>query len=212
MKYFSNDMGCVGIAIMLALLAIFPPLALVFIIVYALIADNIGFNELISKIVYVLFILAIIFIIFFPPIAMLVSFFKIGIIQTFHKKTSWILYCIGETCILFILNKLFSSNNKASKKRKQPLYKSISTHSSNHKSIYPPVQENNFQNDAIPNEKEAEKNTSKTVTKVYVTKSGKKYHQKNCDSIKHYLTSEIDLDTAKKQGYSPCHICCKNNY
>lgn len=41
---------------------------------------------------------------------------------------------------------------------------------------------------------------------VYVTKSGKKYHNENC----RYLTNgtvAIDLSEAANRGYSPCKVC-----
>lgn len=41
---------------------------------------------------------------------------------------------------------------------------------------------------------------------VYVTKSGKKYHNENC----RYLTNStvsIDLSDAISSGYSPCKVC-----
>lgn len=41
---------------------------------------------------------------------------------------------------------------------------------------------------------------------VYVTTSGKKYHMKNCTSVKEGKTG-LDLAEAKKKGLTPCAVC-----
>jgi hypothetical protein len=41
---------------------------------------------------------------------------------------------------------------------------------------------------------------------VYVTSAGKKYHMKNCTSVKEGKTG-IDLAEAKKKGLTPCAVC-----
>lgn len=43
-------------------------------------------------------------------------------------------------------------------------------------------------------------------TKVYVTKTGKKYHRAECESLKKSKI-EIRLKDAKKKGYKPCTRC-----
>jgi hypothetical protein len=41
---------------------------------------------------------------------------------------------------------------------------------------------------------------------VYITKSGSKYHVKSCRYISQ-TSIPIDLDEAKKSGYSACSVC-----
>lgn len=41
---------------------------------------------------------------------------------------------------------------------------------------------------------------------VYITDSGKKYHSKNCSNAKTGKKG-INLDEAKKQGYTACGVC-----
>ena len=43
---------------------------------------------------------------------------------------------------------------------------------------------------------------------VYVTKTGKKYHQDGCSSLSKSKIA-IDKDEAEKQGYELCSKCCK---
>ena len=47
--------------------------------------------------------------------------------------------------------------------------------------------------------------TSQDVT-VYITKSGKKYHNDGCRSLSSSKTS-ISLTDAKAKGYTPCSLC-----
>jgi hypothetical protein len=48
------------------------------------------------------------------------------------------------------------------------------------------------------------------VQTVYITKTGKKYHQ---DSCRHLAKSriEIPLADAKKRGYTACAVCYRKN-
>src|SRR5690606_10699624 len=41
--------------------------------------------------------------------------------------------------------------------------------------------------------------------KVYITKTGAKYHRKDCRYLR-YSSIEIDLKEAKKTGYTPCSV------
>ena len=41
---------------------------------------------------------------------------------------------------------------------------------------------------------------------VYITKTGKKYHIKNCRTIKEEAY-KISLSEAKYRGYTPCKVC-----
>lgn len=43
---------------------------------------------------------------------------------------------------------------------------------------------------------------------VYVTKTGKKYHQDGCSSLSKSKIP-ISLEDAKAKGYEPCSKCCK---
>lgn len=55
--------------------------------------------------------------------------------------------------------------------------------------------------------REAAANSSASPeTIVYITDSGKKYHQENCRSLKKSKTS-ISLSDAIAKGYEPCKIC-----
>ena len=43
---------------------------------------------------------------------------------------------------------------------------------------------------------------------VYIAKKGKKYHRKNCPTLKHSkVRLAIKLKDAVKAGYTPCKIC-----
>src|SRR5690606_12136816 len=42
--------------------------------------------------------------------------------------------------------------------------------------------------------------------KVYITKTGEKYHRKDCRYLR-YSSIEIELKEAKKNGYTPCSVC-----
>ena len=42
--------------------------------------------------------------------------------------------------------------------------------------------------------------------KVYITKTGEKYHRKDCRYLR-YSSIEIELKEAKKTGYTPCSVC-----
>jgi hypothetical protein len=42
--------------------------------------------------------------------------------------------------------------------------------------------------------------------KVYITKTGAKYHRKDCRYLK-YSSFEIDLSEAKERGHTPCSVC-----
>src|SRR5690606_27281853 len=42
--------------------------------------------------------------------------------------------------------------------------------------------------------------------KVYITKTGAKYHRKDCRYLK-YSSFEIELSEAKESGYTPCSVC-----
>ncbi len=44
-------------------------------------------------------------------------------------------------------------------------------------------------------------------TSYFVTKSGSKYHTKNCEYIVGHKTTKITKDDAKKLGYEPCLKC-----
>ena len=48
--------------------------------------------------------------------------------------------------------------------------------------------------------------TASPETIVYITDSGKKYHQENCRSLKKSKIS-ISLADAVAKGYEPCKIC-----
>lgn len=41
---------------------------------------------------------------------------------------------------------------------------------------------------------------------VYITKTGKKYHRKNCSTL-HGTKIPIKVKDAVKNGYTPCKIC-----
>ena len=45
-----------------------------------------------------------------------------------------------------------------------------------------------------------------TAQTVYITESGKKYHQRNCHVAKTGKKG-IELADAKKQGYNACSVC-----
>lgn len=108
MKNFNSDMGCIGLVIMLALLAIFPPLALIFIIIYGLISDNIGIDNFIGIIMG----LGLIVVIIAPIPLSLISILKLGIPQAFEVQSPWlfILAIIETIIIIIILVKKFSNN------------------------------------------------------------------------------------------------------
>jgi hypothetical protein len=42
--------------------------------------------------------------------------------------------------------------------------------------------------------------------KVYITNSGTKYHRAGCRYLKKSAL-DIELDAAKKAGYTPCKVC-----
>lgn len=43
---------------------------------------------------------------------------------------------------------------------------------------------------------------------VYVTASGKKYHQRNCRTLsKSKNVTSVSIDVAKRRGYEPCKVC-----
>ncbi len=46
-----------------------------------------------------------------------------------------------------------------------------------------------------------------TEAYVYITKSGEKYHKKNCPHIKDRRTTEMTLEEAEQLGYEPCKSC-----
>lgn len=48
-------------------------------------------------------------------------------------------------------------------------------------------------------------NATDQVT-VYITPHGKKYHLKDCRTIKNTSTA-ISLKEAKEKGYTPCKVC-----
>ncbi|MDY0780970.1 hypothetical protein [Tenacibaculum sp. IB213877] len=49
--------------------------------------------------------------------------------------------------------------------------------------------------------------SSNTIAQtVFITKTGKKYHQENCRFLK-YSKKEIDLEKVLALGYSACKIC-----
>lgn len=41
---------------------------------------------------------------------------------------------------------------------------------------------------------------------VYITTNGEKYHKNNCMYLR-FTKKEIDLDKAKRLGYTPCTVC-----
>ena len=45
MKYYTEDMGCFGIAMVIILSAICPPLFIVFILIYAFFKDNFSISK-----------------------------------------------------------------------------------------------------------------------------------------------------------------------
>lgn len=42
---------------------------------------------------------------------------------------------------------------------------------------------------------------------VYITKSGKKFHKKNCKTIKGKDTTETTVNKAQNSGYDRCGVC-----
>lgn len=45
-----------------------------------------------------------------------------------------------------------------------------------------------------------------TAQKVYITRTGEKYHRSGCRYLK-YSSIEVELRDAKKSGYTPCSVC-----
>ena len=44
------------------------------------------------------------------------------------------------------------------------------------------------------------------LAKVYITNSGTKYHRLGCRYLRK-SSLDIELDAAKKAGYTPCKVC-----
>ncbi|MBQ9239240.1 MAG: hypothetical protein IJ191_08015 [Treponema sp.] len=43
---------------------------------------------------------------------------------------------------------------------------------------------------------------------VYVTPTGKKYHERNCRTLTRSKTvTELTIEQAKAKGYEPCKVC-----
>lgn len=50
--------------------------------------------------------------------------------------------------------------------------------------------------------------TDNTIAKiVYITENGKKYHKSTCRFVKKESASNISLDKAESEGYTPCKVC-----
>ena len=58
----------------------------------------------------------------------------------------------------------------------------------------------------LPAESETTENTPSAEIIVYITKSGSKYHAKGCSYLNDEIT-EIELDKALAEGYTPCSRC-----
>lgn len=57
----------------------------------------------------------------------------------------------------------------------------------------------------VPNSFAKESNT------VYVTKAGKKYHERDCQTLaKSKNVKAISIQQAKNDGYKPCKVCRPN--
>lgn len=50
-------------------------------------------------------------------------------------------------------------------------------------------------------------NGTETQERVYITRTGEKYHLKDCSRIKDKEIWEITLDEATQKGYTPCKVC-----
>lgn len=48
--------------------------------------------------------------------------------------------------------------------------------------------------------------TEVEAQKVYITKTGEKYHRSNCRYLR-YSRLEVKLSEARKNGYTPCSVC-----
>lgn len=48
--------------------------------------------------------------------------------------------------------------------------------------------------------------TETEAQKVFITRTGEKYHRKSCGYLK-YSSIELELREAKKNGYTPCSVC-----
>lgn len=75
-----------------------------------------------------------------------------------------------------------------------------------YRTISPIHTQNGYTNAQSEIRKDTEDNTL-----VYVTKSGKKYHAKNCVYIKNKSNvTEINVDDAEMLGYEKCDVCFEN--
>lgn len=55
--------------------------------------------------------------------------------------------------------------------------------------------------------KKSDSKSASEIFYVYVTPSGKKYHRRDCRTIKGHEMKELTVEEAIKDGYGACKVC-----
>lgn len=97
-KNFGNDMGCFGIAIMLILTALCPPLVIIYLVIYAFIYDKIGFDNFFTA----LQVIGLALVLILSPVVTMGSIFTFGFEETWKESALLVVITLLEIIGLMI--------------------------------------------------------------------------------------------------------------